>query len=384
MATTTSRNDTESEHLSGWSSSRTGSSPAKTQRPLLGTDDVELLDDLLRLSAAAGVEPAVATTLAALRSRWSHHSLIVLGVDVAASLTEGFVPRRSGIVVAARSPSVSDSVWDTAASIGADQVALLPDGEVWLVDRLAAVGIEGRRTAPTVAVLGGSGGAGASSLCAAVAATGSQYAYGACAVDLDPVGTGLESLLGADDLSGLTWSDLAHTKGRVRGDSLVAALPRPGQVPVLGWGSQRPVPLLPGVVGATVDALAQSCDVLAVDLPRTLGEGAAEAICRSSLVALVVPRLSTAVVSAGRLLDAEELAGANVRLVVRGPSPGGLDAHRIAETLGVPLLSDVPGDARIDRRLEQGLMPAGSRGGLRKASDAVLEAVGLGRKAQRR
>lgn len=376
------RTDNQAEHLSGWSSSQTGNS-AVTQRPLLATDDVELLDDLLRLSAAAGVEPDVATTVGALRSRWSHHSLIVLGFDVAASLTEGFVPRRSGIVVSARSPAVSESIWDTAATIGADHVALLPDGEVWLVDRLAAVGVAGRKTAPTVAVLGACGGAGASSLGTAVAVTASQYQHGSCAVDLDPVGTGLTSLLGSEDVSGLTWSDLAHTKGRVRGDSLLAALPTPGEVAVLGWGSGRPAALLPGVVGATIDALAQSCDLVAIDLPRTLGEPAAEAICRSSLVVLIVPRLSTAVVSAGRLLDSDELAGADLRLVVRGPSPGGLDAYRISDALGVPLLCDVPSDTRVDSRLEQGLPPVGNRGGLRKASDAVLDAVGLGPRGPR-
>jgi len=348
-----------------------------TQRPLLATDDVDLLDDLLRLSAAAGVEPDVATTVAALRSRWSNHSLIVLGSDVAAALTEGFVPRRSGVIVSARSPAASESIWDTAATIGADHVALLPDGEVWLVDRLAAVGVAGRKTAPTIAVIGACGGAGASSLVAGIAVTGRQYQYQSCAIDLDPVGTGLATLLGFEDSSGLAWSDLAHTKGRVRGDSLLAALPTPGEVPVLGWGARRPAAVLPGVVGATIDALAQSCDVVAIDVPRTLGEPAAEAICRSSLVALVVPRLSTAVLSAGRLLDSAELSGANLALVVRGPSPAGLDAHRIADALGVPLLCDVPSDTRVDRRLEQGLPPVGNRGGLRKASDAVLAAVGV-------
>jgi secretion/DNA translocation related CpaE-like protein len=412
----------QADYLSGWSHARArgsdpvvggphgrygpGGNPEFTSRPLLATDDVELLDDLLRLSAAAGVEPDVATTMSALRSRWSHHSLIVLGLDVAAALTAGFVPRRSGVVVSARSSGVSASqgtgessrtifagapstqatasIWDTAATLGADQVALLPDGEVWLVDRLAAIGLHGRETAPTVAVIGACGGAGASSLGAAIAVNASQAHYESCAIDLDPVGTGLVSMLGSDGVAGLGWSDLAHTKGRVRGDALLAALPRSGQVAVLGWGNQRPGPLGPGVVGSTADALAQSCDLVAIDLPRTLGEAAAEAICRSSLVVLVIPRLSTAVVSAARLLDAEELAGANLRLVVRGPAPAGLDARRIADTLGVPLLCDVPSDPRVDRRLEQGLVPVGSRGGLRKASDAVLAAVGIRSRAGRR
>ncbi len=384
------------QHLSGWSSARTsdpltgqGANPlavdhAPSRRPLLATDDVELLDDLLRLAAAAGVEPDVATTPGALRSRWSNHRLVVLGADVAGELSQGFVPRRAGVIVATRAPGANDSVWQRAAALGADRVALLPEGEVWLVDRLAAVGVEGRASAPTIAVLGACGGAGASSLSIALAVGAAQLGRPACTVDLDPVGSGLATLLGADRPVGLSWEELAQTKGRVRGDSLLSALPRFADVAVLGWGDSRVHTLGPGVAGATIDALAQSCDFMSIDLPRTLGDSAAEVVCRSAMVALVVPRRSTAVVSAARLLESEELAGANLQLVVRGPAPVGLEAYRIADSLGIPLLCDIPGDSRVDRRLEQGLPPVGVRGGLRKASTAVLSAVGIAGDSRRR
>ena len=353
--------------------------PAATRilRPLIATDDVDLLDDLLRLTAAAAVEPDVATTLGALRAKWTPHSLVVIGIDIAEQLPDGFVPRRGGIVLACREDSQRESAWGLAASIGADHVAILPDGEVWLVDRLASIAVQGRQVAPVVGVIGGCGGAGSSSLSAAVTMLVAQRDRRVAALDLDRVGTGLDVILGFDRPTSLTWADLAHTKGRVRGAALFEALANGGNTAVLGWGAQS-VELDNGVVGAAVDGLTQSCDLVVVDLPRALGEASAEAICRCDFVTVVVPRSSTAVVSTGRLLESPQLQGADLCLVSRGPAPVGLRASLMSEALAIPLLCDVPSDHRMDRRLEQGLGPMGSRGGLRVAARAVLNAVNQG------
>ena len=87
-------------------------------RPLLATDDIELLDDILRLAAAAGVEPAVATTSAGLRSRWSRHALVVVGTDIAQQLTDGFVPRRDGVVLATKTVSDGQNHGDWPRNLG--------------------------------------------------------------------------------------------------------------------------------------------------------------------------------------------------------------------------------------------------------------------------
>ena len=54
-----------------------------TDRPLLLTRDPDLLDDLRRLSVAAGVEPDVVTTAAAGRRLWSAAPVVVVGDDLA-------------------------------------------------------------------------------------------------------------------------------------------------------------------------------------------------------------------------------------------------------------------------------------------------------------
>lgn len=65
-------------------------------------------------------------------------------------------------------------VWQRAVEIGADHVLMLPDGEPWLVDRIADVAEGVGRPALTVGVIGGRGGAGASTLACALAVTSAR------------------------------------------------------------------------------------------------------------------------------------------------------------------------------------------------------------------
>ena len=347
-------------------------------RPLLATDDLELLDDVLRLAAAAGVEPVVVTTASALRGRWAHHALVVVGGDIAAEVSQGYVPRREGVVLAVRAPVEASATWHAAAQLGADQVATLPEAETWLIDRFATVGVRHRESAPVVGFVSGCGGAGSSSLAAAVAVAGQGRGRTVTAIDLDPLGTGLEVMLGADNPEGLSWADLANTRGRLRGDVVRASLPELADIRVLGWANSTPLPLAAGSVGAAIDGLARSCELVVVDFSRTFGEAAAEALCRCRLVVLTCPRTTVAVASASRLLSLGQLADQPVEVVARGPSPSGISGEDVAETLGLPLLCEVPADPGVCRRLERGLTPLGRRGGTRLASDAVLDRIAVG------
>lgn len=346
-------------------------------RPLLATDDLDLLDDVLRLAAAAGVEPVVATTAAAARSRWTRHALVVIGPDIAEQLTDGFVPRRECVVLATKGHQSGQTPWQVAAQLGADQVTVLPEAEAWLVDRLAAIGLENRKVAPVVGFIGACGGAGATSLSAAVSTDAERRGLAVTAVDLDPLGAGLELFLGEDRPTGLTWNELANTRGRLRPDAVRNSLPVASGVGVLGWGGAPVQGSLQGSVGAAVDALSRSCDLVVIDLPRHLGEVAAEAICRCDLITMVVPKTSVAVAAASRVLESHLLDGPRLEVVTRGPSPGGLSSLDVCEALGLTLVSDSAADHAVTRRLERGLPPAGHRGGLRQASRAVLQRLEL-------
>jgi Flp pilus assembly CpaE family ATPase len=66
-------------------------------------------------------------------------------------------------------------VWQRAVQVGAEHVVFLPDAEVWLVERLSdaahrSTGAE----APVVAVVGGRGGAGATTLACSLALTAAR------------------------------------------------------------------------------------------------------------------------------------------------------------------------------------------------------------------
>ena len=107
--------------------------------------------------------------------------------------------------------------WGLAELIGAEHVVVLPAAEPWLVDRLA----EWRRPRPAaappriVAVLGGRGGAGASVLAGGLAVTAARARLRTLLVDADPLGGGLDLVLGWEELDGLRWPAL--DRGRAAG-----------------------------------------------------------------------------------------------------------------------------------------------------------------------
>ncbi|CAL9466237.1 hypothetical protein SUDANB6_02742 [Streptomyces sp. enrichment culture] len=125
--------------------------------PLIVTEDAELLDDLLRLCAAAGATPEVHHSVPGDRGGWEAAPLVLVGDDAARRVRGA--ARRRGVVLVGRDPD-DPGVWRRAVEIGADHVLVLPDGEQWLVDRIADVAEGVGRPALTVGVIGGRGGAG--------------------------------------------------------------------------------------------------------------------------------------------------------------------------------------------------------------------------------
>ncbi|MEU6650489.1 septum site-determining protein Ssd [Streptomyces sp. NPDC046900] len=209
---------------------RDGSAVAEGRRsgPLIVTEDAELLDDLLRLCAAAGARPEVHPGVPRHRGSWEAGPLVLVGDD-AACRVRGAV-RRRGVVLVGRDQGDS-GVWRRAVEIGADHVLLLPDGEQWLVDRIADVAEGVGRPALTVGVIGGRGGAGASTLACALAVTSAREGRHTLLVDADPLGGGLDVLLGGETTAGLRWAGVRRLPwpGRRR---------RSGGVPARAAGAQ--------------------------------------------------------------------------------------------------------------------------------------------------
>ena len=337
------------------SSSSRGASP----RPLVVSGDAELLDDLLALVAAGGAEAERATGGPALRRAHRAAPLVLVGADVLATPGVRALPRRPGVVVVSRS-GLPAADWATAVELGAERVAVLPGDDSWLVSRTAAA-IRAPVDRGWLVVVGGAcGGAGASTVAAALALTA---APGVLLVDGDAWGGGLDLVLGAEAAEGLRWPELTGLRGRVAGDALMAALPEVGGVHVLAASRGAPVPVPADALSAVVEAARAGGWPVVVDLPRP-GSGddlAGEVLAEADRAVLVVPaRLRVA--SAARLLMGESAEGSlspwsAAQLVVRQVA-GGLSAAEVADVVGRPVAAQLRHDRTATARGERGQPPA--------------------------
>ncbi|MFJ3904529.1 septum site-determining protein Ssd [Streptomyces sp. NPDC090025] len=312
-------------------------------RPLILTEDIALLDDLLRLCAAAGAEPEVHHAVPERPAAWTDPPLVLVGDDVADRCRGA--ARRPGVLLVGGEPD-DPGVWQRAVRAGAEDVLVLPDDEGRVVD-LIADAVEGAgRQARTVGVIGGRGGAGASTLACALALAAVRAGQRTLLVDADPLGGGLDVLLGGERAAGPRWPDFAASKGRVAGVALEESLPSAHGLRVLSWDRGDPVRVPPEAMRSVLAAARRRGGVVVVDLPRAADDGAVtEALAQLDLGLLVVPGELRAVAAARRVAETVGTVLPDLRAVVRGPYAPGLDDEWIAAALRLPLAGELPYDA---------------------------------------
>ena len=188
-------------------------------------------------------------------------------------------------------------------------------------------------SAPCVAVLGGCGGAGASSLAAGLARSALRSGRAVVLVDGDPLGGGLETLL-ADELS---------TGPRSIPESPASPIaqhlrpPRESGLTVLSWGRPDGASIPPDAMRQALGELAGTAELLVVDLPRTLGDSTRVAAAYATHSLLIVPVAERAAISAHRLLTQLGVLGPRPGLVARLPCRDLLDPGHLAKLLRLPL-----------------------------------------------
>lgn len=350
------------------------------RRGLVMCSDTELLDTVLRLAAAAGCEMSRVVDPAQARRQWLEAPVVLLDAGAARRCADARLPRRAGVVVAVRGDP-APAVWQQAVAVGAEHVVSLPQAETWLVAALAEAAEGGRSGGAVVAVVGGRGGAGASVLSAAVAVTAVREGERALLVDCDPLGGGLDLVLGAEDLGGLRWPELTVGGGRVAASALHAALPSPvvgsraeGSLGVLSCDRATHGPP-PAAVGSVIEAGRRAGEIVVCDLPRHPTDAAVTALGVADLTVLVVPADVRSAAAGARVAAVLAQHTGDVRLVVRGPAPGGIEADEVAGAIGLPLLTTMRPEPGLARALEQGLAPGRPRGPLAGAAREVLAAV---------
>jgi secretion/DNA translocation related CpaE-like protein len=324
--------------------------------PLVLTSDEALLDDLLRLAAAGGTEVDVAPDPPAARPRWASAPIVMIGADQAASCLRARLPRRPGVALVGRS-GTGETSWELAELIGAEHVAMLPAAEPWLVDRFTEAASPGR-AGRVVAVIGGRGGAGASVFAGGLAVTAARVGLRTLLVDADPLGGGLDLVLGWEQIEGLRWPALTRTDGRVDPPALVRALPSRGDLVMLSWDRGDLIDLPAEAMAATMDAGRRGRDLVVVDLPRKLDAAAVIALQAADQAFIVVPAELRATAAAARVAAAAGAHCANLSVIVRGPAPGRLRAREVAQALGLPLAGTLRPEPGLCRALERGEAPA--------------------------
>jgi secretion/DNA translocation related CpaE-like protein len=324
--------------------------------PLVVTADPDLLDDLLRLAAAGGTEVDVAPDPVAARARFAAAPLVLIGADQAPACLRARLPRRPRTIIVGHLPAL-EAVWEIAQGVGAEHIAELPAAEPWLVDRFAE-GSEPATPGRILAVIGGRGGAGASILAAALAVTAVSEGHRTLLVDADPVGGGLDLVLGWEGMDGLRWPALAGAGGRVHPPALLKALPHRGDLVLLSFARDEVLPVPGEAMAATLDAARRGRDVIIADLPRRLDDAATLALEAADQTIMIVPAELRATAAASRIAALVRVHCENLAVVVRGPAPGKLKAREVADSIGLPLAGSLRPEAAVCQALERGDAPA--------------------------
>lgn len=330
--------------------------PVGPPRPLLVTGDPRLLDELLRLCAVTGIEPEVCADAGSARAAWGASPLVVVGDDLADEAARCGLPRRDDIVLLG-SDLDDGEVWRRAVAVGADHVIFLPDAEAWLVDRFADIADGATSAALAVAVVGGRGGAGASTLACALAVSAAQRGRTAALIDVDPLGGGIDVLLGGEAATGLRWPDLRGARGRVDGGALSAALPRLHGLTVLSWDRGAPGGVPQDAMRAIVGAVRRRHEVVVVDMPRRPDAVSEEALAQCGTGLVVIPAELRAIAAAAQVVSLVRPVVRDLRAVVRMPSPSGLDPDEVAANAGLPLAGELRHESGLVESVERGEAP---------------------------
>ena len=357
------------------SSASTDAVVGEYRRPLVVTADPETTASIARLCAAASVTPDVLTPADAdkIRLSWRTAPCVVVGADSADAVAALALGRRPAVVLLGGDPSSADT-WRRAVVLGAVDVVAAAQASHRLV-RWLAESVEGpTERSVAVGLIGARGGAGVSTLSAALAVRAAAHGRRVFLVDADPLGGGLDLLLGCEDEDGLRWSDVVVTRGQVSSDALRSALPRAHGVPVLSWGRTPPSPVAPHAVHSMLTAARRGSDLVVVDVPRRLDGVAGEVLLACDVVALVCPADVRAAAGAGQLLPTLRSVCGDVRLVVRTGAATDVTADGLADHLALPLLGVWPTRRGLERSVDEGLGPV-PRGRVARCCDALLSGL---------
>jgi MinD-like ATPase involved in chromosome partitioning or flagellar assembly len=228
-----------------------------------------------------------------------------------------------------------------------------------------------------VAVVGASGGVGASTLATAVAVRAAHAAVDVVLVDGCPLGGGLDVVLGAEQERGVRWPDLIGLVGSADARALLVRMPAAEGVRVLSFGRDGSEPSSE-VAAAVVAALVAECGLVVVDASSAGGSVAASALEVADRVLVVagdrLSQLSALSVVSRLLASGSGRVGVEMAVCLRGPlSSLGPVARVVESELHWPVLCSLADDRGLTVDLLHGVAPgARGQGPMTRAADEVL------------
>lgn len=328
-----------------------------------------LREEVLRLAAATGVLAHSVEAAQLSGTNWSDPHLILVDAVSVAEVCAAAMPRRSGVLIVTSAPP-EEGVWSAAVGIGAEQVLELPGAEARLVDRLSDVVGGSEPLGALVAIIGGCGGAGASTLASALAVNAARAGQQPVLLGADPWDGGIDLCLGGEAVPGPRWPDLAAVSGRLSTAAILEGLPEVHGVRFLSSDRSQPTQVPLAALSAVVDAARRTGGPVIVDLPRGTGE-AARWLGGVVDLGLVVSSATVPAALATRGLVAElAWAPGNCGLVLRPELGRDIDDLAISGAVGLPVVARLRQDRMVPRQRQRGEPPAG-HGSLAKACAAL-------------
>ena len=241
-------------------------------------------------------------------------------------------------------------------------VVVLPEGASWLSRAVTDLAGRPSGSGRVIALVGGSGGVGVSTLAAGLAFTAARQVQRSLLVDADRLGGGLDLLIGAERVSGWRWSRLAGARGHL-GD-LAGQLPQLDGVEVLAMdrGGGRSPDWEPGADELRAVLRRRRTAIRSVwsIFPARSRSLLAEAASRADLLLVVVREDLRGLASGRQLLDELGPAHGQRGLVVRQSRARLMGAETVAEALGLPLLGTLVDERALAVAAERGDPPARS------------------------
>jgi secretion/DNA translocation related CpaE-like protein len=327
------------------------------------------------LCAAAGSTPELVGGAEGARVGWRRAACVLVGDDLADEVAALNLARRSDVVLVAVAPG-SARLWQCGVALHADDVVTLPDADSWLVGRLSDCLDASSASCLTVGITGARGGAGATTLAAALATTAARQGISSLLIDADPLSGGIDLVLGCEDVDGLHWPQVASTHGRVSSTALRAALPKVGDLAVLSWDRGADLSVDSTTMSSILSAGRRGSELIVVDLPRYVDDPIRAALMACDVIVVITTADVRGAAAASRLLGVLRPQCPDVRLVVRHRGGFDLGGEALSEALQVTLLETIPTKRAVERSIDEGFGPPRT-GQLQGRCVDILEKIGL-------